>query len=675
MRITTWILLAGLLGGAFEGGALLTAAELVDVRQSPHAAIRSVGLDEVKWTDGFWADRFETCANRSLPAMWDIMRSTKYKPYLEHFLIAAGQTQGDYHGAQWNDGDFYKFLESACAVMAVTHDPKLEAIVDQSIAAIAAAQRDDGYIHTPVLIRIRNGDTTARPFEDRHNFEMYNMGHLMTAACVHHRVTGREDFLNVAKRAADFLYDTFRNPTPQLAQNSVCPAHYMGTVELYRTTRDPRYLELAQTFLDMRNLVEGGDDNQDRIPFVEQREVVGHAVRANYLYAGAADLYAETGDAELWEPLEAIWDNLVSRKLYLTGGCGALYDGASPDMSEDQLHITRIHQAYGRNYQLPNLTAHNETCAAIGNVLWNWRMFLVDGDARFIDVTELSLYNAILSGVSLDGTSYFYVNPLRNLATLPTEMRWPRERVNYMTSFCCPPNVVRTVAEVGNYAYAKSADAVWVNLYGGNTLSTDLQSGRVALRQVTNYPWEGSIRLTVEACPQGEFALNLRIPGWVVEPASIKVNGDSVSAVAKPGSFFEIRRQWRAGDVVELELPMPTTIVESHPQVEETRQQVALKRGPVVYCLESPDLPPGVAVNDVVVPRDLKPEVTFDSGLLDGVAALDANVLVRSTAPWNNELYRPIAETDERRVDVRFVPYYAWANRGKSEMSVWLPVN
>ena len=252
----------------------------------------------------------------------------------------------------------------------------------------------------------------------------------------------------------------------------------------------------------MRSIVkDGGDDNQDRVPFVKQREALGHAVRANYLFAGAADLYMENGDSALRDSLEAIWHNVTTKKMYVTGGCGALYDGASPDGTSKQSTITRIHQAYGRNYQLPNVTAYNETCATIGNVLWNWRMFLATGEARYIDVLELSLYNSVLSGVSLEGTDYFYVNPLRNEKPLPTELRWSRTRVPFVTSYCCPPNVVRTIAQASNFAYAKQSDAILVNLYGANRFVTKLGDEAVGLTQATNYPWDGTVKLTVDRCP------------------------------------------------------------------------------------------------------------------------------------------------------------------------------
>ncbi len=655
-------------------GLLVDAGEVADVRASAHAVVLPVRLDEVRWTDGFWAERFATVRDRSLQAMWEIMRGTKYKPYYQHFLIAAGDAQGDYHGAQWNDGDFYKFLEAVTAVYAVTRDPKLQEILDQSIRAIGRAQRADGYLHTPVLIRQRNGDPGAQPFQDRHNFEMYNMGHLITAACLHHSVTGRDDFLNIARKTADFLHETFRDPTPELARNSVCPSHYMAMVELYRATNEPRYLELAQKFLDMRNIKidDGSDDNQDRIPFLKQREAAGHAVRANYLYAGAADLLLETGDEKLRAPLDAIWNDVTGQKMYITGGCGALYDGASPDGSDNQSQIARVHQSYGRDYQLPNVTAHNETCAAVGSVLWNWRMFLATGDAKYVDVLELALYNAVLSGISLDGTNYFYVNPLRQVEPLPTKLRWSRTRVPFVTSYCCPPNVLRTIAEANGYAYSKTDDAIWVNLYGGNKLVTKFDGQPFTLTQNTKYPWDGRVQLTIEQCPTREFALKLRIPGWA-DSATIRVNDSPATVTATPATYAEIRRRWKQGDVVELQMPMPAQLIEANPLVEETRNQVAVQRGPIVYCIESPDLPAGVRVSDVVVPADAMLVARYDANLLGGVGVVQTNAVSRPTGDWTGKLYQPRRLAAERPIIARFIPYYAWSNRGSSEMSVWLP--
>jgi DUF1680 family protein len=447
----------------------------------------------------------------------------------------------------------------------------------------------------------------------------------------------------------------------------------MAMVELYRTTREPRYLELARAFLDMRKLVtEGGDDNQDRIPFIEQREAAGHAVRANYLYAGAADLFLETGDAALWKSLESIWKNVVETKMYITGGCGALYDGASPDGSKDQSQITRVHQAYGRNYQLPNVTAHNETCAAVGNVLWNWRMFLATGEARYIDVLELTLYNALLAGVSLDGTDYFYVNPLRQIDPLPTDLRWSRSRVPFVTSYCCPPNVLRTIAEVNGYAYSKTDDAIWVNLYGSNTLSTTLYEQPLQLTQQSAYPWDGRVRIAIDKAPKKVFALKLRVPGWA-DGVTIRINGQPLNTTWARASYSEIERGWKPGDVVELRLTMPPKLIEANPLVEETRNQVAVQRGPVVYCLESADLPKGVRVQNVGIDGKGKLTTRYDVKLLGGVGIVEADVLVKSSDDWNDKLYRPVGVGDEQAMRVPLIPYYAWSNRGESEMTVWIP--
>jgi len=658
--------------GAFTVRA---AAPLLDNAASPHAQVRTVGFDEVRWTDGFWAQRFENCRTQMLPSMGRLMEGTNYTHFFRNFEIAAGLVEGRSRGASFNDGDFYKLMEAACAVYAVTHDEFFDRHLDRAIEVIAKAQRADGYIHTPVRIAQRNGDTNAVPFRDRNNFEVYNMGHLLTTACVHHRATGKTNLLAVAIKAADFLEQAFANPSPELARNSVCPSHYMGLIELYRETGDRRYLELAKKFFAMRDLVAkadgGGDDNQDRVPFNEQTEAVGHAVRANYLFAGAADLFAETGNAATWAMLERVWTNVVQEKLYITGGCGALHDGASPDGSKDQKHITRTHQAYGRDYQLPNTTAHNETCANIGNVLWNWRMFLASGEARFMDVAELALYNSVLSGVSLDGTNFFYTNPLRVTDPMPVELRWSRSRVPFVSSFCCPPNLVRTIAEIGGYAYGKSSNSVWVNLYGGSTLATTLAGVPLRLTQETAYPWNGRVRITINECGAASFALKLRIPGWA-KGATVRVNLGPVTQTSVSGTYFELSRAWKAGDVVDLDLDMRTELIESNPLVEETLGQVALKRGPVVYCLESVDLPAGTRVMDVGVPEDAKLLARFDQRMFGGVVTLDGTLLAKPAESWGGQLYREVKLIESKPVKVRLIPYFVWGNRGKSEMSVWL---
>jgi DUF1680 family protein len=648
---------------------------LTDTSASPHVKLRSVDIDAVRWTDGFWAERFDWCRKVVIPSMGRLLEDPNISHAYENFRIAAGRKQGRHRGPKWNDGDFYKWLEAVAFVYATTQDEELGRQMDGIIEVIGKAQREDGYIHTPAIIAQRQHLPQAAEFRERLDFETYNLGHLMTCACTHHRATGKTNLLNIAKKAADFLYRMYKNSPRTLANNAVCPSHYMGVVEMYRTTGDPKYLELAKGLIDIRDLVEGGtDDNQDRVPFRRQTQAVGHAVRANYLYAGAADVYAETGDPLLLSALEKIWQDVAWRKMYVTGATGALYNGASPDGSKSQSSIQPVHQAYGRAYQLPNLTAHNESCAAVGFVLWNWRMLAITSQARYADLLELALYNAVLAAISLDGKEFFYTNPLARVADLPFELRWSRKREPYLSCFCCPPNIARTIAETAAYAYSVSDEGVWVNLYGGNVLDTLLPGGgAVKLRQRTNYPWEGTIQITLEKGPPKEFSLFLRVPGWA-QGARVAVNGRPVSKDVASGQYFEIRRWWSAGDRVEMVLPMSVQLLEAHPLVEETRNQVAVRRGPIVYCLESVDLPKNVKIADVAISPDDPWESRFDKELLAGVAVLEGKARSLTGSNWNNTLYRKLSSEEPTTIDARLIPYYAWGNRGDSQMSVWMPL-
>ncbi|HXD77408.1 MAG TPA: glycoside hydrolase family 127 protein [Puia sp.] len=610
-----------------------------------------------------------------IPRLWRIYHDPKISHAFANFKIAAGIDTGSHEGPPFHDGDFYKLLEAVAAVYAITREPRLDTMMDRAIAVIARCQRPDGYIHTPTLIEERYHHRGAA-FGDKLNFETYNMGHLMTAACVHYRATGKTNLLNVAIRAADFLVAYYRRASPQLARNAICPSHYMGLIELYRTTGNTSYLRLAEDLIDLRGgTSDGTDDNQDRVPFRRMTTAMGHAVRANYLYAGVADLVAETGDDTLMRHLGLIWSDVTDHRLYITGGCGALYDGVSPDgTSYDPAQIQEVHQAYGRDYQLPNLTAHNETCANIGNVLWNWRMLLITGQARYADILEESLYNSVLSGVSLDGAKYFYTNPLRASRYLPFTLRWSGGRKEYISlSNCCPPNLARTVAEVADYMYCVSSDGLWLNLYGGNNLSVRLADGSpLRLNQRTAYPWDGKITLILRQVPQGQFPIHLRIPGWSRD-ATIAINGQPYTGMLKPGSYEALRRVWKAGDSITLNLPMPVDLIAANPLVEEARGQVAIRRGPIVYCLESPDLAPGQSVfaMSLASAAGWKPDpITIGNApmmALDGTAEWTPSAAADTTS-----LYHEIDGRRQEQVPVRLIPYYAWANRGASDMTVWI---
>lgn len=668
-------------------GVLLLAASsqtiaqenaLVNTSKSPYAQLVPVDVDAVKWSGGFWGRWADISRDTMAINMLNLYENDSVCHGFCNFEIAAGYKKGEHAGAPFHDGDFYKTLEGIISVYATNKDKRLYNELERVIKVIGEAQRADGYIHTPTLIKHRNHPGKAIAFEDRMNFETYNMGHLMTAACLHYRVTGQTNFLNIAKKAADFLVRYHENATAEQAQNAICPSHYMGVVELYRTTGDKRYLNLAEKMIDIRGLIDNGTDhNQDRIPFRQQREAVGHAVRANYLYAGVADLYMETGEDSLLMALESIWKDVVTKKLYITGACGALYDGVSPNgTTYDPTIIQQVHQAYGQAFQLPNISAYNETCANIGNVLWNYRMLLATGESRFADILELSLFNSVLSGTDLGGTKFNYTNPLRVDNNLPYELRWKKEREEYIAfSNCCPPNVVRTIAESHNYAYALAKTGLVVNLYGSNKLNTRLKDGNILnIKQETDYPWDGRIKLSIVKAPKIPFDIILRIPGWATR-AAIQINGKEISENAKAGTYATLHRKWEKGDIVELNLPMPARLMEANPLVEETRNQVAVMRGPIVYCIESPDFEGG-SIFDVTIPFNiqLKPAPVKIAGI--PITTLHGEALLQMHKDWKSTLYQPLStKNDLQKVKISLIPYFAWGNRGKSEMTVWMPLS
>lgn len=666
---------------------------ITDTGKSKFAVVSSTPVSAVKWTDGFWGERFGVFSGTSVQSMWETWKSDKGHGW-NNFLIAAGEKKGKRHGPPFHDGDMYKWLEALTAVYAVNKDPEVGKIMDRFIELIQKSQRADGYLHTPVIIAEMNKQATAKEeakenatigtkvgtgkdgaFGNRLNFETYNLGHLITAGIMHKRATGKTTLFNCAVKAADFLYDFYKRASDELARNAICPSHYMAIAEMYRETENPKYLELSEKLIDIRGKVENGtDDNQDRVPFRQQYKAMGHSVRANYLYAGVADLYLESGEEQLKKNLDSIWEDIVTRKMYITGACGALYDGTSPDGTDyTPDNIQKVHQSYGRPYQLPHSTAHNETCANIGNLFFNWRMFTATGEAKYTDIVENCLYNSILSGISLDGKKYFYTNPLRISKDLPYTLRWPKERTEYISCFCCPPNTLRTLCEAQDYAYSIEKGGVYVNLYGGNTLNTNIEGvGEITLTQKTDYPWDGAVNISVDKLKgKKQFEIKLRVPDWCTEGAKITVNGEEQNIETKAGTYATVNRTWKKGDVVSINMPMRTRIVEANPLVEESRGQVAVQRGPIVYCLESNDLG-GLSIDDIAIPLDAKftpVDMTIDGSR---IKALEGDVINRSEASWKGQLYRE-ATAKKQMVKVRLIPYYAWGNRGKSEMTVWMP--
>ncbi|MBB6429154.1 glycoside hydrolase family 127 protein [Algisphaera agarilytica] len=648
----------------------------MDNSESPYVKLRSIGVRDCRWTEGFWADKVKLCEDVMVPHMGTILKGDIGHAY-NNFKIAAGLKEGEHKGEWWHDGDFYKWMEAAVYMYALNGDEKILEELDEIIEVIGQAQEDDGYLSTHVTIN------KFERFDNRQMHELYNAGHLFTGGVIHNRLTGKTNFLDIAIKNADYIYTVFQPRPAKLARFGFNPSQIMGLVELYRLTRDQKYLELAQIFVDMRganrdyewnepepgvNAAFRGDMCQDRVPIREETQAVGHAVLAMYLYAGVADVYAETGEKALLDALDRIWADVVDKKMYLTGAIGQTHHGSSP-------RVDFVHEAFITEYMMHNGMAYNETCANIANAMFNWRMMSINSESKHGDFMELALLNSSLSGISTCGKEYFYANPLRMVDGGRDYSHTPTEkpcRLPYIECFCCPPNLVRTIGKASSWAYSIAENGIAVNLYGGNELSTQLQDGSaLKLRQETQYPWDGQVRFTVDECKTEPFAVMLRIPGWA-HGAQATVNGEAVAEQTTQGQFLTLNRSWKAGDVVELTLPMPVQKIEGHPRIEELRNQIAMTRGPIVYCIESPDLPEKTSILDVYLKAsdDFAPEYRPD--FLGGVTVLNGTLTLRRDQ--SEGMYRAVNQTDWSDYSSQLVPYFAWANRGQSEMTVFMPV-
>jgi DUF1680 family protein len=621
--------------------------------------IRPVPFTKVKLTDNFWRPRMETNRTITIPHAWAKCAETGR---IDNIALAGGLKEGEQQGSYpFDDTDVYKTLEGSSYALMLHPDPDLEAYLDSVIALVGAAQEDDGYLYT---VRTNGADHLERWFGAERwekldsSHELYNAGHLFEAAVAHYQATGKRELLDIALKFADLIDRTFG---PGKIQKP--PGHQvieMGLVKLYRVTGEDRYLRLARFLLDVRGRpLDGrelrGEYNQDHKPVLEQAEAVGHAVRAGYMYAGMADVAAMTGDESYVTAIDRLWDNVAGKKLYLTGGIGA----------------SGSNEGFSGNYDLPNMSAYNETCSSIANVYWNHRLFLLHGDAKYLDVMERTLYNAFLSGVSLDGTRFFYPNPLESVGQ--------HERSEWFGCACCPGNVTRFMASLPGYMYAVEDDRIFASLYASSEAEIELKGQTVILKQETRYPWDGNVRLAVTPRKDGErFALYLRIPGWVrgrplaselyrylndrPAEATIEVNGAAVSYDLENG-FAPIRREWRSGDVIELHLPMPVRRVVAHDSVRADAGMVALERGPIVYCAEWCDHP-GEHVRNLLLPDDSELSTEFIPDQLQGIQLIRGRALS----------YRLDTDGDTVREEepLMMIPYYAWAHRGKGEMAVWL---
>ena len=632
-----------------------TACTGAEAYERPDAPVKEVAFTQVHIDDSFWAPRIETNRKVSIPSAFN---ECEKNGRFDNFAIAGGLKKGEHRGDfSFDDTDPYKIIEGASYSLAVEYDKQLDNYLDSVINLIAAAQEPDGYLTTCVTNKCTrlSGWWGTHRWEKINSHELYNSGHLYEAAVAHYLATGKRSLLDVAIKNADLVCKTFGYGEGQIQYPSGHPIIEMALAKLYKVTGDKKYLDEAKYFVEETGRLSNGRKpspySQDHQPLLEQEEIVGHAVRAGYLYSGVADVASLTNDSAYFNALTRIWDNMASKKLYITGGIGSRAQG----------------EGFGPNYELNNHTAYCETCASIANVYWNYRMFLATGDAKYADVYERALYNGVPSGVSLSGDKFFYDNPLESMGQ--------HERQPWFGCACCPGNVTRFMASVPQYMYATQGDDVLVNLYIQSTADIKTAGNSVKLRQTTDFPWNGAVSMDVDPEKEGEFALRLRIPGWaqdapvptdlysyVEKPSAkyeLKVNGEKVNAMTGDG-YATVKRVWKKGDKVELTLPMDVKRVKANDNVDDDKGKLAIQRGPLMYCFEGQDQKDSLVL-DKYIPTDVKFAEKFEPQLLNGVMTLSVT---------GKKL---LADNKLEDVTLTAIPYCTWNNRGADQMAVWMP--
>lgn len=627
-----------------------------NLSKSPFAKLRDVPVRAVTIQSGFWAARREINVTKSIPSMHDLLEANGR---MNNFRRLTGKSTDPQKGPVYSDSDVYKWTEAVGFALQSGDRPELRATTEKVIDDVVAAQKPNGYLNT-YYVEDRAAQSML-PQTQTTGHELYNMGHMLQGAIAYYRATGYRKLLDAGIRFIDeFLIPSY-GPAPLKPIVSGHPEIEMSLIELYRITGDKRQLDLAGYILH-------GDDRVPLrpqqtvymfcgIPFTTRTKLEGHAVRAMYACCGATDYYMETGDPAYWKTLNTLWDDMTGSKMYVTGGVGSRGAG----------------EAFGDAYELPNYRAYGESCAAIGNMMWNWRMLAASGDAKFTDVIERALYNGINSGMSLNGTLYCYRNPLAFDPTSGEKIRNP-----WYDTTCCPPNLERTFASLPGYFYSTSADGIYLHLFDNSVLDWHLENGTaLKVTQKTNYPWDGAVEVAVSPAEPSDFVFYLRIPGWAGH-AQVAINGKPQLG-AIPGKYMALRRKWTAGDVITLQAEMTPQALEANSRVVDDNGRVAIQRGPLVYCMEGLDQPSGVDFSALAVDigrdpgRQFKSE--FKSDLLGGVVVLEHTGVAYEELPGANALYSKYDGEPEksRKAPLTFIPYYVWSNREQTPMEVWTP--
>ena len=652
MRACVFFFLAVIAAFAQSNSDAWRSQGVIDVDHSPHATLHTVPIHAVQMGDGFWSPRMRANVERSIPTM---LEELEQHGIVDNFLRLSGQKQADRRGPLYTDSDLYKWMEAAAFVLESGDRPDLRANIDRLTTIIAAAQEPSGYLNTYYV-----DDRKDKRFTEMYrSHELYCLGHLLQAGIAYYRATGNRSLMDIGIRFGNYMVENF-GPSKQPALTGH-PELEMALVEIYRTTGDRRYLDFAGYLLsgvekERLHLTDAQVNYMfSGIPFTSRKQFEGHAVRAMYASCGATDYYSETGDPAYLETLRKLWTDLVNRKMYITGGVGSRAAGES----------------IGEPFELPNAQAYGESCAAIGNMMWNWRMLAVTGESRFADVIERALYNGINSGMSLSGTLYCYRNPL--------ESTGEKIRNEWYDTTCCPPNLERILASLPGYFYSTSPKGVYVNFYDNSHLDWHLEDGTgLKLDQKTEFPWGNTVDIAVTPAKTAVFSIFVRIPEWA-RTAQVTVNGRPAPGIAEVGRYFEMRRTWQADDRITVRFDMTPRLMAANSLVRENTGRVAVMRGPLIYCLESPGQQAvSVSLFDMELTRPAEPfKQEFRRDLLDGVMVLQHTGRAAEKPLENEPLYQIAAKVSRsatKPIELTFIPYYAWANRGLTSMEVWVPL-
>lgn len=648
-------------------------------------------MDAIRWTEGgFRAKRLKTLREVTLPWLWNCIWDPDQADMQRNLDIFAGKVEGTFRGTYWQDELIHKWVEAAVYLLTFGPDQDLEQKIDLCAQKLAEVQKEDGYL---VLSQALHNTR----FKNPRFHELFDMGHLITAACVHNRITGKRNLLEVAIKAADCMYKEFGRHPEKYPNFSVTKSYIMAVVDLYRLTREQKYLDLANVFIDLHGKkverradlhtdgdilamkttlggnfeaegmaeLAGTDIRQTRVPLREETKVVGHAVNFEYLYCSAVDVILETGDKPLLDAMHRLWDDLHETKMAVNGGVNAFQQHLS-------IRGDKVGEAVGADYDIPNRHSYHETCSQIADCMWGFRLLLLEGQARYADQMELEMFNATIASLGMDGTHWFYINPTKwlgahnkkdNAKNLGYRYR-PCTPPSYSHT-CCPTNLSRFEAQMHGYMFTADERGIFIDHYAACTLDWN----EWLIEQVTDYPWDGRITVKIKAAPEKSAALRFRIPGWC-NGASATLNGEKVSGGFKPCSYEETERVWQTGDELMIELPMEVQLLRAHPKLESCKRQVAVKRGPMVYCLESVDLPEGASVEQVRMPQNPVFTPQWDKTL--DAMVLKTELMLDEMAAWDGPLYTPYKPSTPKPVATQMIPYFTWCNRGECEMTCWI---